>query len=819
MSIEIARARIQETKKHRSTKLDLSGLKLRFVPKEIAQLKTLRSLKLGYNQLRTLPVEIGQLTNLISLDLRSNQLSSLPTEIGQLKNLTLLDLSSNRLTNLPTEIGQLRKLQGLLLALNKLESLPIGIVHLRHLKITFNNTFSKTGGIVNLYSNNNLEHPPFEVLQQGWKAVENYFKQFEEQSSDKLYEAKLVLIGEGRTGKTSLMKALMKEGFNPQEGSTHGINVRSMLHTPEETGLDRDFRLNLWDFGGQDIYKDTHRFFLTKDTIYILVTENRKVINFDDIYYWLHSIARFAPNAPVLLVQNKCEADMEDISFQDYKRKFKNLVPWSNLIRTSCVDGYENTIQELKRSIIRVITDDDLKPSVGDDIPAKWVDVRQDVFKQQETNVMVESYTNFEKQCAKYDLLPQDVKTLAGYFFRIGVFTHYVKNPLLRRTVFLNNEWLTKGVYKIIDDPSIKEQRGRFNRENIVSMYQGTTYENQEAEFIELMKEFKICYELDSGNYITPLRLPADIPAEVNLREWQLKDTLHFAFDYQDFMPRGILSTFIIDINEYIDSNIVWLHGVVLKGDGNNRALVQEDKEKEQIDIYVRGRDKRAFLMVLTRSFQKIHSELNDLPHKGKLACICSVCSSPEGIPFFHDADIIFRRLFERTNPIAICGNSDEVIDVAKLAGELVVMPEVMNETAIDELRTTIFNFGGIKIAKNDFNFEQEAQGVFGGDNNSGNSFHQQIQKQKQIPKITVDPVLLATELDKLSGALINQLVSNPLDVETPQSIAIVNQAKKELEAGESNQAASTLKKGGQFLFQFAQNVDVNAVTNIIQEK
>lgn len=70
----------------------------------------LKELDFDFNQLKYLPKEIGDLRNLQKLQLYSNQLSSFPKEIGDLRNLQYLLVSNNQLTSLPNEIGNLRNL-------------------------------------------------------------------------------------------------------------------------------------------------------------------------------------------------------------------------------------------------------------------------------------------------------------------------------------------------------------------------------------------------------------------------------------------------------------------------------------------------------------------------------------------------------------------------------------------------------------------------------------------------------------------------------------------------------------------------------------
>jgi Leucine-rich repeat (LRR) protein len=52
------------------------------------------------------------------LDLSSNQLKTLPKEMAELKNLKTLDLSNNQFNTLPKEIAELKNLQELYLGKN-----------------------------------------------------------------------------------------------------------------------------------------------------------------------------------------------------------------------------------------------------------------------------------------------------------------------------------------------------------------------------------------------------------------------------------------------------------------------------------------------------------------------------------------------------------------------------------------------------------------------------------------------------------------------------------------------------------------------------
>jgi internalin A len=239
-------------------RLDLDNNQLSQVPAEIGQLNSLQVLSLSYNQLSQLPPELWQLSGLQELSLSYNQLSQLPAEIGQLTSLQKLWLSNNQLSQLPAEIGQLSGLQELYLHENQLSQLPAEIGQLTSLQT------------LKLDGNFNLLTPPPEIIARSTEDILSFLRELQISSIDR-YEAKLLIVGEGGTGKSSLLRALRNDSFDPHLSTTHGIEVDKLkLSHP-----DHDLILNTWDFGGQQIYHATHQFFLTKRSLYIVVWNAR----------------------------------------------------------------------------------------------------------------------------------------------------------------------------------------------------------------------------------------------------------------------------------------------------------------------------------------------------------------------------------------------------------------------------------------------------------------------------------------------------------------------------------------------------------------
>src|SRR6266487_3252787 len=230
--------------------LDKNQLSL--LPSELWNLVSLQVLSLSGNQLKEVSAEIGQLSKLQKLWLDENQLKEVPAEMWALISLQILDLRRNQLGELPARISQLTCLQELYLGGNRLILFP-----------------SEAGQLTNLQTLNvddmpTLLTPPPEIVARGTKDMLAFLRELQK-SSKRRYEAKLLVVGEGGTGKSSLSRALRNEVFDPFLSTTHGVEVDHLKL------LESRITLNIWDFGGQQIYHSTHQFFFTKRSLYIVV--------------------------------------------------------------------------------------------------------------------------------------------------------------------------------------------------------------------------------------------------------------------------------------------------------------------------------------------------------------------------------------------------------------------------------------------------------------------------------------------------------------------------------------------------------------------
>ncbi len=668
------------------TSLILSHNNLKSLPPEIAQLTSLKELVLSLNKLKSLPPEITNLTSLTFLDLSTNHLTSLPKEITHLTNLQELVLENLGLTSLPPEIAQLTNLTHLILSINNLKSLPPEITNLTKLTsldLNANHLASLPKEITNLtkltsldlsrnyltslpqeigqltkltslnLSDNPLDIPPPEIISKGTQAILQYLQQLEQEGIDYLYEAKLLIVGEGGAGKTTLAHKILNKDYElpDEEPSTQGIDI---LRWRFPYINDRDFQLNIWDFGGQEIYHATHQFFLTKRSLYALVIDNRK--QHTDLYYWLNVIELLSDNSPTLIVQNERGDRSVEINLPELRERFANL---KETLATNLKnpEGMEGVLYHIKHHLSTL-------PHIGDTIPKTWLRVR-DAMETSDQDYI--SLTEYLALCADNGIdRKEDKLQLSGYLHDLGVCLHFQDDLLLNQTVILKPTWGTDAVYRVLDNKQVQENFGRFSQVDLALIWTEKRYAIKQAELLQLMTKFKLCYPLPNQPtwYIAPHLLTVIQPSY----NWDETNNLLLRYEYK-FMPKGIITRFIVIMHHHIEEQAnVWQNGVILVKD-ETRAEVIEYYNRREIKIRIVGPHKRDLMIIITFALDEIHASYPRLNYSKLVPCNCSICKGKQ-TPHFYTYENL-RRRFSKGKRTIECDISYEDVSVRSLLDDI----------------------------------------------------------------------------------------------------------------------------------------------------
>jgi internalin A len=444
---------------------------------------------------------------------------------------------------------------------------------------------------------------PDEIKARGAEGVAEHMTVLKKQSATDVQRARLILIGSAAAGKTTLARKLKDEnaeliGYD----STHGV--------------DRNIELDLngvitqiWDFGGQVIYHSSHRCFMSKRCIYVLVVNARKNDDYRDITkikYWLDTVQDYAKNeTKVFIVIN--EEDNRKYNFDDISKSLT--ADYGNLIYDKI---YSFNIGSDKKSLL------DFKNKLSEYIESKG---RQKIGASDkkaldEIKSLFEKGTKLLEKGTAYKILDkysiEDKERALDLFDTLGVALSYENFD----DFVIDPYWISHGIYKVIDymqNPEFKQPIYDHKFREIF-MNELNNYPQDKLKYIfELMERHKIGFR-NSG--VKGLFVPcvAAFYKPVGTTKPDLDNYIvKFNRDKLKEFPAGFFDKFVADnakdMNKRDGTLEFWQTGMVLINNKTN-ALV-EIIENREIVITAWGNQKEQYADNLIGCLDKLLKEFS----------------------------------------------------------------------------------------------------------------------------------------------------------------------------------------------------------------
>jgi len=313
----------------------------------------------------------------------------------------------------------------------------------------------------------------------------------------------------------------------------------------------------------------------------------------------------------VIIVGNCADEHPPQVKIRTLQKKYPQI---TKLIATSCKTGagIEELVQEIASQI-------DAIPHIKDLLPNSWFHIKTQLEAMQKSYDFI-SYEKYQEMCQKAKIKEaSDQKSLVHFLHDLGIVLNYQDDPRLNETNVLNPEWVTSGVYDILNNHDLMVQKKGIlslpDLQDILKKNQRYP-ENKRRFLMDLMGKFELCFPLDGyspDRYLITDLLPIDEP-DVDIYE---NAPLHFQYRY-DILPGSIISRFIVRNHQMIYKTMRWRSGVVLTMD-LNRALVRADEEDNYISIKAQGSRASALLAIIKTDFDKIHDTIPNLAVQERL--------------------------------------------------------------------------------------------------------------------------------------------------------------------------------------------------------
>ena len=432
----------------------------------------------------------------------------------------------------------------------------------------------------------------------------------------------MLILGEGGAGKTSLLRRLYQTDrpLPAEEESTKGIDIHRHQFANREG---KPFQLNVWDFGGQQIYHATHQFFLTKRSLYILVDDTRnnsKTVHDEGFKYWLEVIETLSERSPVLIFQNEKAGRSKSIAEAGIKGRFPNVIEVyrGNLEKHNAATNLEEAIRLHVQKL----------PHVGDAVPAQWVAIRSELEKIKKDQPFISQKDYFQLYASYLEEDRPKALRLSQYFHDLGVFLHFQDDQLLQRYVILQNDWATEAVFKVLDDEPTKARKGRFSQADCQRIWAHSTYADMHPELLALMVKFELCYKLPDqrpDTWLSPQLLSPSAPEL--FEDWAKPDDLVLFYQY-DFLPKGMISRLMVRKNHLVrQPDLCWVDGAYFEhGDSDLLAGLMESGQ--EIELRARGPQRKELISVIASDLDALNDSFEGLRDKVRkfVPCICSNC-------------------------------------------------------------------------------------------------------------------------------------------------------------------------------------------------
>lgn len=596
------------------------------LPYSIRTLTALKSLDLWKSQVRDLS-PLGGLTALEYLSLTRTQVRDL-SPLGGLTALRYLSLTGTQVHDLSPLRG-LKGLKCLDLRDCTLRAIPRELykrLQVVHMDYSYNEKGIHIDGTT-------LSTQPISIFGEGEEALRAYY----DAPKVPVRESKVIFLGHGGVGKTHTIKRILKGGSDEDIGTDVTLGISIQPYTAHEGRTD-EFKINFWDFGGQENMHAMHRCFLTERTLYVVVVNNRTEDLDQQARYWLDNIHSFAPDSPVILAVNLWEGIHKfGLDTNRLYRDYPNLVE----VQPYAAKGEDNGNFTALTNLI--VEQAEKLDSCAMELPEDWAAIRQELIDKADSDEWYMDRESFHEICKKHGENRSSIRAwLLEWFNDMGICFSYHRDKQTREELgtykVLNPKWLTSAIYILLNHADLDVDNGcvthseirktlkypledgELNRKDQCDyILPNVTYSPLECEYIlQVMRKFGLSYQIvGKKKEFIPALCDSQMPKDLHPTGWGTPISYEFRYS---FLPDSVVQRMMIRLYGSKNFTKLWRRGFRFDEPDHGLITVVDAGGPDdilRIDVYSnkenRGRD---VMMGLITNIAAVNAELNLKPEQ-----------------------------------------------------------------------------------------------------------------------------------------------------------------------------------------------------------
>lgn len=604
-------------------RLDLGSRVCDLAP--LSGLTVLKSLSLRRAQVCDLAALSG-LTALVSLDLSGSQVCDL-TPLSGLTALRFLWLSHTQVRDL-TPLSGLERLECLAPGYCSLRAIPRELyerLQVIHMDDWLHDEGLCLGGAT-------LSTQPISIFGESNEAIQAYY----DAPKVPVRESKVIFLGDGGAGKTHTIKRILNKGNDDNIGTDVTLGISIQPYTAHEGRTD-EFKINFWDFGGQENMHAMHRCFLTERTLYVVVINNRWDLD-QQARYWLDNIRSFAPDSPVILAVNLWEGIHKyGLDTNRLHRDYPNLVE----VQRYSAKGEDNG--NFKALTNLIVEQAEKLDSCAMELPEDWAAIRQELINKASSDEWYMDRESYHEICEKHGLGEDQSgirSWLLEWFNDLGICFSYHRDKQTKEELgaykVLNPKWLTSAIYILLNTAKKNYRNGVMTlgmietllespnpkklarKDNCDYILPDVEYIPEECQYIlQVMRKFGLSYPIDEDAEFIPALCDSQMPKDLHPTGWGTPISYEFRYS---FLPDSVVQRMMIRLYGSKNFTKLWRRGFRFDEPDHGLITVVDAGGPDdilRIDVYSnkenRGRD---VMMGLITNIAAVNAELNLKPEQ-----------------------------------------------------------------------------------------------------------------------------------------------------------------------------------------------------------
>lgn len=668
----------------------------------LSKLRSLQVLTLKNTRVRDL-TPLSGMNSLQRLDLNGTRVCDLTALSGML-DLQKLWLNNTRVHDL-SPIASLTKIRNLDLRSCELREIP---KELSELGLRFwIDGLVLDKDVIDL-RDATLSTQPISIFREGREVIREYY----DAPKTAVRESKVIFLGDGGAGKTHTMKRILAKGDDTglETDTTLGIAIQPYVAHEGEAD---EFKINFWDFGGQENMHAMHRCFLTERTLYVVVISNRWNLD-QQARYWLDNIRSFAPKSPVILALNQWEGIREfGLDTNRLQKDYPNLLP---PVVYTAKGGSREQFASLTECIVNEAEKLD---SCAMELPEDWAAILQELRQMAAQEVGKDFKGHIDRSdylalCEKHGLgggEKEAVRTwLLEWLNDLGVCFSYHRDKHTRAELdsykVLSPKWLTSAIYILLNHADLTVDNGCVTHSEIRKTLKhpweeedlerkdqcdyilpNVKYSSQECGYIlQVMRKFGLSYQVEGKEMeFIPALCSGNMPEDLHPTGYAGRISYEFRYS---FLPDSVVQRLMVRLSEEKRFPKLWNRGFRMDSTEEGLVTVVDgggSNDKLRIDIYSTKNNTGQNVMTgLIAKIAAINSELNLKPEE------FVIVQGNRG-EFVAPADMILRARDAKLKTIHLYSRENGLVeqDVNRILGDTYGELSVKAAEAAAEVRNT----------------------------------------------------------------------------------------------------------------------------------